>query len=326
MANIFQSKEWAIFKTKSGYEKYYEISGVFVLQKRLPGGKTMLYSPMVDRTQEKVVRSKDFLDEIQKIAKENKSIFYRLELDIPSTLQLLPSSFVKAFEEMQPEHTLIIDISADVETILANMKQKGRYNIRVAEKSGIKILKNKSIDGFYQLYTTMAKRSKISYRSKAYFQSLIDLLTPNGYCEVFEAYLEQDLIKNQSDEATNENIFDTLRPADYKLPPVPLAAAIVTYCGDRATYLFGGSSNENRNLKAPSLLQYEIILDAKKRKCTEYDLFGIAPNDDENHPWSGVTKFKKQFGGREVQLLGSYDLIIKPLEYKLFKMAEKIRR
>jgi lipid II:glycine glycyltransferase (peptidoglycan interpeptide bridge formation enzyme) len=77
---------------------------------------------------------------------------------------------------------------------------------------------------------------------------------------------------------------------------------------------------------APYLLHWEIILDAKKQNLKEYNFLGVAPNEDQNHPWAGITRFKKQFGGYQADILGSFDLPLKPLEYKLFKFAEKIRR
>jgi lipid II:glycine glycyltransferase (peptidoglycan interpeptide bridge formation enzyme) len=182
------------------------------------------------------------------------------------------------------------------------MKQKGRYNIKVAEKNNVIIRKTDSIDNFYSLYATMAGRQKITFRSKQYFQTLIDIMREKGYCEVSEA-----VVNTEGKD-------------------VVLAAGIFSYYQNQAIYLFGGSSDEMRNVMAPYKLQWEAILEAKKCGCKTYDFFGIAPNDNPRHAWAGVTRFKKQFGGEEVSILGSYDKIYKPFEYSLFKFAEKIRR
>lgn len=254
------------------------------------------------------------LDEIRKISAENNAIFYRLELDIPTNSPLFQAScsmlqetdFRKAFEEMQPEHSLILDLTQSEEEILAQMKQKGRYNIKIAERSGIAIRSSShsgpELDNFYCLYQAMAKRQRITYRDKKYFEALLDLLGKSGYARIYNAAA---LIEGK------EKV---------------LAGAILLLDGKRAIYLFGGSSSEHRNVMAPYRLQWQMILDAKKADCTEYDFFGIAPDDDPNHPWAGVTRFKKQFGGQEIQILGSYDLVFKPLEYQAFKIAERIRR
>jgi len=337
-SSIFQTKEWEDFKLNTGYEKSYRIDDLFVLQKKLPFGRTMLYSPMVDQNIEYRIKNKAFLEEVKKTAKENNSIFYRLELGFATTNdQLLTTDgFVKAFEEMQPENTIILDISKSEEEILAQMKPKGRYNIKIAEKNGIEIQKTTNIDAFYHLYETMAKRQKISYRSRKYFQNLIDILGKSGYCEVFEATLSKRHCEERSDEA----IFCVDRPVLSEVEGLPrpdglamtkqndaiLASAIISFYDNTAIYLFGGSSNEHRNLMAPYKLHWEIIKEAKRRGLTKYDFFGIAPQNQPNHPWAGVTRFKQQFGGEEVELLGSWDLIFKPTEYQLFKVLEKMRR
>jgi lipid II:glycine glycyltransferase (peptidoglycan interpeptide bridge formation enzyme) len=106
----------------------------------------------------------------------------------------------------------------------------------------------------------------------------------------------------------------------------PVASVIISFYKEKAIYLFGGSSDEHKNLMAPYLLQWEAINTAKKMACIKYDFFGIAPPNKPNHPWRGVTDFKKKFGGEEIETLGSWDLILQPFEYNLFKIAEKIRR
>lgn len=317
MENIFQTKEWADFKIKTGYEKYYEIDGIFVLQKRLPFGRTMLYAPMV-AGQQSAGSSQQFRNEIKKIAKGNKATFLRLEIDALTSeaddYKLKAERYIKAFEEMQPEHTLVLDISKTEAEILAQMKQKGRYNIRIAEKKGVRVISDDNVDNFFELYSTMARRQKITYRSKKYYQELFDNLASKGYVKVLTAYInQQTAVSSQLDAANNDS-------------DIPIASAIISFYKDQAIYLFGGSSDEYRNLMAPYLVQWTAIKEAKKNGCTKYDFFGIAPDDSPNHPWAGVTKFKKQFGGEERAILGSYDQVFKPFEYKLFKIAEKIRR
>lgn len=306
MPNIFQTPEWAKFKTETGYEKYYKIDGVFVLQKKLPLGRTMLYSPMADQSQVSSLKSQNYISKLKTLGEENKAIFYRTEFNVPSDSDQQLSNeamkqwgFLKSFEEMQPEHTLILNVTQSDEEILAQMKPKGRYNIKIAEKHGVTVKKTRNIDDFYKLYEQTAKRQRITYRAKDYFQILLDNLEPKGYAELFVACGENGMV---------------------------LASAIISFYKSRATYLFGASSDEMRGAMAPYGLHWQIIAEAKRRSCTEYDFFGIAPDDNPKHPWAGVTSFKKKFGGEEVHLMGSWDLIMRPMEYKIFKLAEKIRR
>lgn len=312
--SIYQTPEWEQFKLKTGYEKSYRIEDILVLQKKLPLGRTMLYSPMVSEHQLASIQNtdnriqKNFINEVKKIAQGHKTIFYRLELDIPKTdiCSLLSVDFKKSFEEMQPENNWVVDITKTEDEMLAQMKQKGRYNIRVAEKNNIEITSSdkagKELDIFYDLYSKTGKRKGVTYRGKAYFENLLDILGKIDYARTYAA---------------------TAKVND---KTVPLAAAVIIFYKKEALYLYGGSSDEHKNLMAPYLLHWRIMLDAKEKKIEKYNFLGVAPSDNPSHPWAGITRFKKQFGGHQEDVLGSYDLILKPLEYQLFKIAEKIRR
>lgn len=307
--SIFQSEGWEDFKLKTGYEKSYRISGILILQKKLPLGKSMLYSPMVgraslDKIQDTRYKTQTFLSEIKDIAEQNNSIFYRLELNLPRTynLQLTTYNWTKSFEEMQPEHNWVLKINKPEEQLLSEMKHKGRYNIKIAEKNHISIKRSnkpgKELDAFYEHYQATGKRHKITYRSKSYFEALLENLGKKDYAFCYTA--------------------------DYK--GKSLASAIMLFYGESALYLYGGSAEEFRNLMAPYLLHWQIIKDAKEAGLSEYNFLGIAPDDNPSHPWAGITRFKKQFGGEQVDILGSYDLPLKPVQYKAFKIAERLRR
>ena len=308
--NIFQSHEWEEFKLTTGYQKSYRVDDILILQKNLPFGRTMLYSPLVvEQQSSREAVKQSFIEEIRKIASENKSIFYRLELNIPLELDVpgfsaspLLRFFRKSFEEMQPEHTLILNIAPSDEEILTQMKEKGRYNIKVAQKSDLIVktaaAEGAELDDFYKLYQLTGKRHGITFRGKNYFATLLNILGKNNLAKLYLAYHND----------------------------IPVAGSIVVDSGDTAIYMFGASNNEFRNLMAPYLLHWQAISDAKAKGMTKYDFFGVAPDDNPKHPWAGVTRFKKQFGGEQVDILGSFDLIFKPLEYQIFKIAEKIRR
>ncbi len=306
-ASIFQTEEWEDFKLKTGYEKSYRLDDILILQRQLPFSMTFLYSPMVDSAKiQKIGRG--FIEEVKNIAERNKSIFYRLELNIPkeneAKLKILNTkfSFVKAFEEMQPEHNWVLNINKPIEQLLAEMKQKGRYNIKIAEKNKIEIISSdkpgKELDAFYDQYSKTGQRHKISYRNKRYFEALLEIMRQKSYARVYVA------------RAKNSD----------------LASAIILYSETAALYLYGGSNDNYRNLMAPYLLHWKIIKEAREQGYKEYNFLGIAPDDNPAHPWAGITRFKKQFGGEQVDIAGSYDLPIKPMQYQMFKAAEKIRR
>jgi len=304
MKSILQTKEWADFKSKFDFE-ILEIDGHFIHKRHLPYNQNFLYLPEV--------AAKEFsagsIEKLKKIAKDQNSIFVRLELvdefseNAHKLLQSL--GFQKAFEELQPKWRHVIDLTATRGEILAQMKQKGRYNIKLAERKGVRVdqyplstIDQKHLKFFYTLYQETVKREGITGRSYEYFERLADSFRETDY---FSVYI-----------------------ASYK--GEPLAGALVSFYDKTALYLYGGSSRQHSEVMAPYLMHWQIITDAKEREMTSYDMLGRSVPGDEGHRWAGVTRFKEQFGGRAKEILGSYDYISKSMAYKLFRFAEKMRR
>ena len=302
MDSILQTQEWADLKVSQGWQSH-NLNNIFILEKKLPFLGNFLYSPEVDF--QKIVNFNEF---IEKIPKNSRTLFFRLEIldefDEKIVEKLKNFGFIKAFEELQPEWRQVIDISKSEEEILAQMKPKGRYNIKIAQKNNVDVETSNNVTAFYELFLATAKREKFSIRPKKYFQDLLEKLTAKGYAELLLA------------EYNN----------------IAVAAAIFTFYESTASYLYGASSNEDRNVMAPYLIHWDAIKKAKAKGCRYYDLLAVMPLTDNqqlttnNHKYAGITRFKEQFGGRKIHLIGSYDLVYKPFWYKLFKMAEKRRR
>jgi peptidoglycan pentaglycine glycine transferase (the first glycine) len=100
-----------------------------------------------------------------------------------------------------------------------------------------------------------------------------------------------------------------------------IAGNIVSFFGDTAVYVHGASSDEHRNLMAPYFLQWEAIKLARQDNIKYYDFYGI----DENK-WPGVSRFKKGFGGEEIDYFGTYDLVFDKKWYNVYKLIRKARR
>jgi lipid II:glycine glycyltransferase (peptidoglycan interpeptide bridge formation enzyme) len=179
------------------------------------------------------------------------------------------------------------------------MKQKARYNIKVAEKHGVRArISNqpeKDFEEFWRLMQLTAKRDKIKSHPKDYYFKQLSFFggDKNGVTEM-KLFLA---------EWRNKII----------------AANIVVFFGGRATYLHGASDYEKRHLMAPYLLQWEQIKEAKKHGCAKYDFWGI-----DEKKWPGVTRFKKGFGGEEVEYLGAWDYVFQPTWYKVYRLARKL--
>lgn len=209
------------------------------------------------------------------------------------------SSFVKSRTDQEPIKTLIIDLNKPIDLLLAEMKQKGRYNLKIAIKKNVDVVKTDFKTGknnFLIIYNKFTQRMKFKGKDKGYFDRLAFILT--------------------------KNIPHFLYFAKYRNKIV--ATALVIYYGDTATYLYGASSNIYKNVMAPYLLHWQIIKDAKQLRYKKYDFVGLNPQGTgTEHPWYGFSQFKRKFGGAEADYIGAYDYVYNK---KLYLEFEKLRK
>ena len=220
---------------------------------------------------------------------------------------LLPNAgFKRAAADIQPPDTVIVNMSASCEEILAAMKPKWRYNISLAGKKGVQVNTGgaQELETFYRLLKETAQRDGIAIHSFDYYKTLFEI------CER----------RNKNGEDLTLRLYIAAHEGD------TLAAIVVLFRAQYATYLYGASSNEKRNLMAPYALQWKAMQDAKEAGCLYYDLFGIPPNEDPNHPMAGLYRFKTGFGGKIIHRPGSWDYLYKPSIYTLFNIAEAMRK
>jgi len=215
----------------------------------------------------------------------------------------LSEKLKRAGATVQAPDTVIVNLTASCEEILAAMKPKWRYNISLAGKKGVQV-KSESVqelETFYKLLKETADRDGIAIHSFDYYKTLFEVCAEEG-------------------ENTKLRLYTAVHEGD------TLAAIVVLFRQKNATYLYGASSNIRRNLMAPYALQWKAMQDAKEAGCQFYDLFGIPPDDNPNHPMSGLYMFKTGFGGRIIHRPGSWDYPYKPVIYSLFNVAETLRK
>ncbi len=310
--NVFQSDGWADFqaglKRKSWVVKGDNVQGL-VLKYPLYKDKYYFYSPRgpVMTKNAKLQDLKLFLRKVEALAKEENAVFYRIEPYILDQADIYKFGFRKMAKhaplsaQFSPENTLVLDISRPEAKILAEMKPKWRYNINLANRKGIKVREGKKAEDikiFYELTKEMEKRGGYQGHEFSYYK------------EMYNALAKRDVLK--------------LFIADYE--GKPLAAILVSYFGQVATYLHGASSNEKRELMPTYALQWTAIQEAKKRHCHAYDFWGVAPKGAENHSWAGISRFKRGFAGEEISFGGAYDLAFDKKYYNLLKTANKFRK
>ena len=289
---FLQSWQWGGFQESLGRKIWrIEAQGLkgLVIKYDLPIGKNYLYCPRGPVGQSSELQS--FLKEVKQIAKQEKSIFFKIEPE--RDFKLSDYKFKKSSKQIQPSRTVVLDLTRPEQEILSAMHQKTRYSIRLAQRKGIKIKSGNhdQIDTFLDLLVETAKRNKFYIHSKDYYRKMMDVLEQEGIIKLFLAK-HQDRV---------------------------IAASLVCFFGKTVTYLYGASNYEARQTMASYLLQWHTIRQAKELGFKYYDLWGI---DDKK--WPGVTRFKKGFSGREAVYPGSFDLIYRFSWYVLYNLARRI--
>lgn len=247
-----------------------------------------------------------------------RTLFARFDVPVDFTDIEAKNSFIKASSvgkkfkksrvDIQPPDTVLLQLAEKTEDeLLSEMKNKWRYNVRLASKKGVEVQKytardenfSFAFDKFYELFEQTSKRDSVSFHAKSYYRDLLERGSADNGNPVINLYL-----------AKHEE--------DY------LAGIITLFCPREAVYLYGASGNVKRNLMPAYLLQWTAIQDAKKAGCPVYDFYGCPPTDDENHPMHGLYLFKTGFGGKLIHRPGSYDIALSPL-YGLYETVEKLR-
>jgi lipid II:glycine glycyltransferase (peptidoglycan interpeptide bridge formation enzyme) len=266
----------------------------------VPGG------PIIDWDNKDLI--KEFLKEIKKIAIENNCVYVRVRPQLKSDNFSKPLfgklGFVKAPTHLHAELTSQLDISKSEDELMKNMRKATRYEIRKAQKEGIKIstsIKENDIKTFYDLQIETAKRQGFVPFSYEYLYEQFKVFAKDNQVLLYKAHLNNKL----------------------------LAQAFIIFYNKEAVYHYGASTDEGRQHPGAYLIQWEAILEAKKRGLTTYNFWGVAPVDKPDHRFSGLSLFKRGFDGQDFEYLHAQDLIInKPkylINYTIETMRNKLR-
>ncbi len=308
-AHILQTSAWGALKSDFGWDAVQLASGAVgaqILFRRLPLGYSLAYLPKgpVGETWP------DLWPEVDEVCRRRKAVFLKLEPDLwAGAADSLwggapPAGFRLSPHEIQPPRTIVVDLQPDEEQILARMKQKTRYNIRLAQKKGVVIRPSEDVDAFFELINITGARAEFDVHSLEYYRRAHALFHPRSECEILQAEFEGE----------------------------PLAALMVFARGKRAWYLYGASSDRHRNLMPTYLLQWEAMRWASARGCDSYDFWGVPDVDREvleanftrrNDGLWGVYRFKRGFGGDVQRAAGPWDRVYNPLLYRLYLLRFK---
>ncbi|MEP6756665.1 MAG: peptidoglycan bridge formation glycyltransferase FemA/FemB family protein [Chthonomonadales bacterium] len=294
---LMQSSAWAEFKRLEGYETH---RFGFFNDEELIGGANLYDYPYTGRegflicpegpllpwqdTETSRACLRLLQTKAHEIAETNGGLGLRIEPHLTPPAPSILRNWKRAPIDLTPVHTLVLDIAGTPESILAQMKPKGRYNLKLADKHGVTVRQSRNINDlqtFYALFKETAGRNGFFAEPYGFFLNLSSVYFPKNLGELFIAEWQGET----------------------------LAAILVTYCGMRSTYLYGGSSNQNRQVMPNYLLQWSAVLESRRRGCTEYDFFGYDPFGQTDHLYAGISRFKTQFGGRRMDSIGARDFI-----------------
>lgn len=222
---------------------------------------------------------------------KRRALFWRIEPIYQPVGLDFQNLGLQSGPDIQPSQSRVLDINQTEEAILQQMHPKTRYNIRLAIKRGVVVeqVDETGLADFWRLMTITGQRDNFHLHHRQYYQAII------------QAPFSQLLVAKQQDQI--------------------LAAGIFAYWGQTAVYLHGASDNQQRQLMAPYLIQWQAIKMARQQGCRNYDLFGI-----NQVKWPGVTRFKQGFGGKIINYPGTFDWPVNQHIYRFYQLIRRLRR
>jgi lipid II:glycine glycyltransferase (peptidoglycan interpeptide bridge formation enzyme) len=304
MTHFLQSPAWARFQEQLGRTVITDSGEGWRYLAVLETGtlNTRLYCPYGPEVSSPAALDAA-LDSLKRQAANHHVTFLRIEPTGTVTEADLQKRGLRrvTYLQLQPEHTQVIDLTPSEDEIVAQMHQNTRNLYRNYAKKGLAIKQSNSpadITILTSLLHGVASRNHITVHSDQYFKTQAEALMPNGDATLFYVEFEGK----------------------------PIAASLV-YDSDTTRYYAHAAADDSfRKLSAGTALLAYIIVDAKHRGLTSFDLYGIAPSDDPSHKWAGFTKFKKSFGGSPAAYAGAWELPLKPLQYFAYRLYQTIRR
>ncbi len=342
-AHLLQSWEWAQVKGQVGWMVLPFIwkSGTYpsdiaaaamVLRRRIPAGGfaarlNILYcpkGPLLDWSNQTL--RKLVLDDLQSFAKTQGAIFLKVDPDIeigsgfssPSNIrpddtnqdiqkELKSRGWKYSSDQIQFKNTIMVELGASEKELLDRMKQKTRYNVRLAEKKGVAIRTGAlgDLPMLCRMYAETAVRDGFAIREEGYYR------------RVWEAFMTVPKPTNPAQQASTP----WAEPLIAEVAGETAAAIFLFYFAKRAYYLYGMSREIHREKMPNYLLQWEAIKRAKANSCKVYDLWGAPDEFNETDNLWNVYRFKEGLGGRVVRTIGAWDFAPNAFWYRLYSQV-----
>lgn len=308
-AHFLQCSAWGEVKSQFGWHPIrlkVGNTGAQILFRKLPFNKTIAYIPKgpIGKPDDNFWLELDYLCQI------NNAVFLKIEPDSwkgDDDLCPIGGVVIHEADNIQPGRTILIDLSSGEDAVLSRMKQKTRYNINLAMKKGVVVEPWRDFETLGKMFAITAQRDGFGVHHPSYYQKVYDEFCKSEQVEVFCGFHNQ----------------------------VPLAAIMVIKQGTRCWYLYGASTNLERNRMPTYLVQWEGIRWALSQGCNSYDLWGI-PDEEENVLESGfesrsdglwgVYRFKRGFGGKIFRSARAYDRVYSGFLYQVYQWYSRKRK
>lgn len=316
--HFMQSSLWAKVKDNWKWEGIIVRNGqgaicgaLSVLIRKVPIFPTaIMYAPrgpVCDLTDKETFHK--LLEGAKALAKKYRTYVLKMDPDVTSQDEAFVNmakaegfsvhSAEKNFNGIQPRFVFRLYLAGrGEEEIMASFHSKTRYNIRVAQKNEVEVVRGTKSDvaRFHEIMMETGLRDEFVVRSQGYFEKMMDALGENA--RLYMAYHEGKAV----------------------------AGTLCIRYGDKVWYLYGASSNESRNVMPNYLLQWEMIKWAIESKCRVYDFRGVSGDLSESNPLYGLYRFKKGFNGEFTEFIGEMDLEFSPLLNFCVTHGEKVFR
>jgi len=296
-----QAWEWGEFRKKTGVKVVRE-GGVQVTIHPLPYTPwTIGYCPKARMPNQEQVTT------LKKIAKDNNCIMIKIEPKVERVQvadsklkQLEKMGFVRG-RSLFTKYNFVLDVTKSETELLSAMKQKTRYNIKVAVKNKVKVEIDNSkeaLERYLTLTEETKNRQKFLAHNLDYHRKMWQTLYPLGMAQLLVARLGREIVTTW----------------------------ILFKFHDTLYYPYGASTRSHREVMANNLVMWEAIKLAKKWKCKYFDMWGALGKDpDKNDPWFGFHNFKSGYGARHVEYVGTWDYVTKPFLYRVFCVIDYLR-
>ncbi len=310
--HLLQGWAWGEFKGRFGWQPLRlavtnngrMVAAAQMLLRRLPY-RCLAYlprGPVLDPADGELAAA--LLPALHRLARSRGAIALKAEpcsLDNAQASWWIQQGFQASPQTIQPRRTIVVDLRPDEEAILAQMKPKWRYNIRLAARKEVSVRQGSAQDlsAFYALMLETGQRDGFGVHAPAYYEAAFQLYHPSHMAVFLAEYQGQ-----------------------------PLAGLMAFAFGQQAIYMYGASSDRERPRMPNHLLQWEAMRWARALGCSSYDLWGI-PDVDPSSPsagLAGVERFKAGFGGQDTRYIGAFDYVYSPLVYRAFNWLWGRRR